>query len=260
MTAMQDVYADLAVEGTELGDLVAGLSPEEWEAATPAASWTVRHQVAHLAYVSRLVRLAVSDAEAFAAETAPVREDFQSGMDAGLAEYVTEPVPGLLRRWAEEREAAEKGLAALERRDPVPWPAGPLPASVLAAVALAELYAHGQDIRDGLGRPRVLTDRIGHIVFLGTRTRDLAYRARGLRPPAEPFRFEVTAPSGELWAFGPPEAGQRITGPAEDFCLLVTRRRHRDDLALTAVGTEAGQWLDIAQSYVGPPGTGRAPQ
>ncbi|WLQ45570.1 TIGR03084 family metal-binding protein [Streptomyces laculatispora] len=257
---MQDVYDDLALEGTELADLVAGLTPGEWAAATPATSWTVRHQVAHLAYVSRLVRLAVSDAGAFAAGAAPLREDFRSGMDARLAEYVAEPVPALLRRWAEERAAAEKGLAALKRRDLVPWPAEPLPASVLAAVALTELFAHGQDIRDGLGRPRALTDRIGHIVFLGTRTRDLAYRTRGLRPPAEPFRFELTAPSGDLWAFGPPDAGQRIAGPARDFCLLVTRRRHRGDLALSAFGTEADQWLDIAQTYVGPPGGGRAPQ
>ncbi|NED93532.1 wyosine base formation domain-containing protein, partial [Streptomyces sp. SID11233] len=76
---MQDVYADLAVEGAEIGDLVSELSPEEWATETPAASWTVRHQVAHLAYVSRMVRLAVSDADAFEAEIAPVREDFQSG-------------------------------------------------------------------------------------------------------------------------------------------------------------------------------------
>jgi uncharacterized protein (TIGR03084 family) len=131
---------------------------------------------------------------------------------------------------------------------------------VLAAVALMELFAHGQDVRDALGRPRALTDRIGHIAFLGTRTRDLAYRARGLPPPDEPFRFELTAPSGTLWEFGPPEAVERITGPAADFCLLVTRRRHRADLALTAAGAAADHWLDIAQTYVGPPGPGRAPQ
>lgn len=260
VTAMHDVCADLATEGSELGALVAGLGTRAWAGATPATGWTVRHQVAHLAYVARLVRLAVGDQEAFEAETAPVREDFQSGMDARLAEYAAEPVHDLLRRWAEERAAAEEGLAALPRRDLVPWLAGPLPVSVLAAVALMELFAHGQDIHDGLGSPRTFTDRIGHIAFLGTRTRDLAYRAHGLRPPPEPFRFELTAPSGALWAFGPPEAEQRIAGPAADFCLLVTRRRHRDDLVLTSVGTEADRWLDIAQTYIGPPGEGRAPQ
>ncbi|WP_329137655.1 TIGR03084 family metal-binding protein [Streptomyces sp. NBC_01476] len=259
MTALHDVYADLVAEGIELGEIVADLPRREWDTATPAPRWTVRHQVAHLTHVAHLLVLATGDPDAFAAGTAAARENFQAGMDARLAEYAAVPVPELLRRWGEERAAAEKALAALPRREPVPWLGGPLPASVLAAVALMELFAHGQDIRDGLGRTRVLTDRIGHIVFLGTRTRNLAYHARGQQPPAEPFRFELTSPSGELWAFGPPEADQWITGPAADFCLLVTRRRHRDDLALKAGGTDADHWLDIAQTYIGPPGEGRAP-
>jgi hypothetical protein len=39
----------------------------------------------------------------------------------------------------------------------------------------------------------------------------------------------------------------------------VTRRRHRDDLAVTASGAEADHWLDIAQAYRGSPGEGRRP-
>ena len=114
-------------------------------------------------------------------------------------------------------------------------------------------------MRDGLGLTRTFTDRIGHVAFLGTRTRDIGYLVRGLTPPAEEFRFEFTAPSGIVWAFGPDDAEQRISGPAADFCLLVTRRRHRDDLALTAIGGEADHWLDIAQAYGGPAGEGRRP-
>jgi acyl-CoA reductase-like NAD-dependent aldehyde dehydrogenase len=52
---------------------------------------------------------------------------------------------------------------------------------------------------------------------------------------------------GELWAWGPPEASQRVAGPALDFCLLVTRRRALPDLRLGAAGAEAQQWLDIAR-------------
>ncbi|MFD7641919.1 TIGR03084 family metal-binding protein [Kitasatospora sp. NPDC059795] len=254
MTAMQDVCVDLAAEGSELARLVAGLSPGQWSEPTPAAGWTVRHQVAHLALVARLIDLAVREPAAFTAETAPVRDDLDAGLTTLLAAHLAEPVPELLRHWAEWRAAAEKGLAATPRREEVPWLVGPLPASVLAAGGLMELFAHGQDIRDALGVPVDLTDRIGHIAYLGTRTRDLAYRVRGLEPPAEPFRFELTGPSGVAWAFGPEDAEQRISGPAADFCLLVTRRRHRDDLALTAVGAVADHWLGIAQTYAGRPG------
>ena len=77
--------------------------------------------------------------------------------------------------------------------------------------------------------------------------------------PAEPFRVELTGPDGDLWTWGPDDAAQRVTGPALDFCLLVTQRAHRADLDLVAEGPDADQWLDIAQAFAGPPGGGRAP-
>lgn len=46
---------------------------------------------------------------------------------------------------------------------------------------------------------------------------------------------------------------------AADFCLLVTRRRHRADLAVVVTGDEADRWLDIAQAYRSSPGPGRQP-
>jgi uncharacterized protein (TIGR03084 family) len=122
-----------------------------------------------------------------------------------------------------------------------------------------ELFAHGQDIADALRVVPVRTDRIGHLVAFAVRVWDFGYLVRGLTPPATDFRFELTAPSGTRWEFGPVDSSDRITGPAVDFCLLVTRRRHRDDLALTATGPHADAWLDIAQAYRGSPGTGRQP-
>jgi hypothetical protein len=51
-----------------------------------------------------------------------------------------------------------------------------------------------------------------------------------------------------------------VSGPAEDFCLLVVQRRHRSETALTATGPVADEWLDLAQAYAGAPGPGRAPR
>jgi uncharacterized protein (TIGR03084 family) len=62
-----------------------------------------------------------------------------------------------------------------------------------------------------------------------------------------------------VWTYGPQEAAQRVTGPALDFCLLVTQRANRADLALRAQGPDADRWLDIAQAFAGPPGAGRQP-
>ena len=48
-----------------------------------------------------------------------------------------------------------------------------------------------------------------------------------------------------------------ITGPAEDFCLVVVQRRHVADTDLVINGETAQQWMSIAQACAGPPSDGR---
>ncbi|MGB1225964.1 MAG: wyosine base formation domain-containing protein, partial [Mycobacterium sp.] len=52
-------------------------------------------------------------------------------------------------------------------------------------------------------------------------------------------------------------APQQVGGPAEHFCMLVTQRRPRSELAVVAVGEDANRWLGIAQAFAGQPGAGR---
>ncbi|MGH3262686.1 MAG: maleylpyruvate isomerase family mycothiol-dependent enzyme, partial [Trebonia sp.] len=125
---------------------------------------------------------------------------------------------------------------------------------------LMETWAHGTDIRDALGQPTEPTPRLRAVAHLGVRTRDYAFRQHGLPPPAEEFRVELAGPGNDTWAWGPASARQTVTGPALDFCLCVTRRRHRSDLGLHAEGPEADRWLDLAQAFAGPPGPGRPPR
>ena len=63
--------------------------------------------------------------------------------------------------------------------------------------------------------------------------------------------------SERTWTWGPADAAQRVTGSAEDFCMLVTQRRPRAELDVTATGANAQKWLTIAQAFAGPPGPGR---
>jgi uncharacterized protein (TIGR03084 family) len=259
MTAMQDVFTDLVAEGDDIDRLVADADPGKWAAQTPSPGWTVGHQVAHLAFIAHLARLAASDTAGFQVLAAQAQANFQGAVDRALAEYLADPPAAVLERWREERAGAAKELAATAPDKVVPWLVNPLPPSILAAAGIMELFGHGQDIADALGVRREYTDRIGHLAWFATRTRDFGYLARGLQPPTAEFRYELTAPSGVRWEFGPADAEERVSGSAADFCLLVTRRRHRDDLDLTAVGTEADRWLDIAQAYRGPAGAGRTP-
>ena len=257
MQTPPDIYADLLAEGEALDELVAGLGLWHWTLSTPAPGWTIAHQVAHLASTAHLARIAATDARSFLELTAGAADDFDAALDQALQPYLAEPAPILLSRWREERTAATAALAALPPGQMLPWISRSLPAGMIASAGIMELFAHGQDIADALTVRPERTNRIRHLVSFAMGNRDFGFTVRGLTPPREPFRFELTAPDGELWEYGPPGADQRITGPAADFCLLTTRRRHRDDLALIASGQQASDWLDIAQAYRGAPGPGR---
>jgi uncharacterized protein (TIGR03084 family) len=259
VTEPNSVMRDLVAAGDEVDRLVADLDDEGWRTPTPATGWTIAHQIAHLAATFRMAGLSASDPAAFQGMIARLSSDFDANVVGAMAQYLADPPNVLLSRWRAERDTANKALAAAPPDQLVPWLVNPLPPSVLASAGMMELFGHGQDIADTLGVRREATDGIGHLVAFAVRTKDFGYLARGLNPPLDQFRFEITGPSGQLWAFGPEEAEQRVTGPAVDFCLLVTRRRHRTDLAVTAEGAVAEQWLDLAQAYRGPAGPGRTP-
>lgn len=254
-----EVYSDLIAEGEALDQIVAGLDPAQWDLATPSPGWTIKHQVAHLASMAWIAGIAASDPDAFKQLAAGAGDDFDGAVQALLTPYLAASPQDLLARWRSERAEATQALAALPPDHLVPWVAREIPAGILAGAGYMELFAHGQDIADTIGVRREYNDRIRHLAEFAVRNRDFGYLVRGLTPPETRFTFQLTAPSGELWEFGAAGSGQRITGPALDFCLLVTRRRHRDDLALNTSGEDADYWLNIAQAYRGSPGTGRTP-
>lgn len=258
MTKTPKVISDLVADGNHLDRLISKIDESKWALDTPSPGWTIAHQIAHLAATFKLAGLAASNPAQFAAVVSTFSPDFNTNVDAAMAGYLAESPAVLLARWRAERSAAIKALSALPPDQLVPWLVRPLPAAVLAAAGMMELFGHGQDVADALGVRRRYSDRIGHLVEFGVRTWDFGYQARGLPTPDEEFRFELTAPSGNRWEFGPADAKQRIEGRAADFCLLITRRRHRDDLSMTASGAAAEEWLDLAQAYRGPSGPGRS--
>ncbi|MFF9124495.1 TIGR03084 family metal-binding protein [Streptomyces sp. NPDC014889] len=254
------VFDDLRVESDGLDRLVAGLGPAEWGRATPAAGWSVAHQIAHLAWTDRSALLAVTDPEGFRALAEEALAAPGTFVDQGAEEGARLPADELRARWREGRAALDRALRAAPPGARFPWYGPPMSAASMATGRLMETWAHGQDVADALGVMRAPTDRLKHVVRIGVRARDFAFGAHGLPAPEEEFRVEVRGPSGDLWTYGPEDAGQRVTGPALDFCLLVTQRAHRADLAVRAEGPDADRWLDIAQAFAGPPGAGRAPE
>ena len=111
-------------------------------------------------------------------------------------------------------------------------------------------------LADALGVKRPATARLRSIAHIGVRTRDFAFAIHGLAAPADPFRVELRAPDGSAWAWGPEDAAGG-SGVGGGLLTLVTQRRPRAALDVTAEGDDAARWLTIAQAFAGPPGPGR---
>jgi uncharacterized protein (TIGR03084 family) len=259
MAELSDVLPDLIAECADLDALVAARPDSDWSRETPSPGWTIAHQIAHLAWTDDVATLAATDPDAFAAQLEAAIAEFDTYVDRAAAERAALPPAELLAGWRAGREALAAALTAVPHGSRLPWFGPPMTATSMASARLMETWAHSQDVADTFGVRRPATDRIKHVAHIGVRARDYAYFARGEQAPAEQFRVELTGPSGAAWTWGPEDATQRVSGPALDFCLLATQRRHRDDLALVAEGADADHWLDIAQAFAGPSGEGRKP-
>jgi uncharacterized protein (TIGR03084 family) len=250
-----NLLEDLRVESEELDGIVAPLPDDAWRRETPAPGWTVAHQIAHLAWTDRVALLAITDAVSFAAELTQASAGL---LDQAAVEGAALPPADLLSRWRKGRDELSAALAAVPEGEKLQWFGPPMSAASMTTARIMETWAHGQDVADCLGVQRVPTARLKHVAHIGVRTLGFAFALHGLAVPEEPVRVELTGPDGQEWAWGPPHAENRVSGPAVDFCLLVTQRRNRRDLALNVCGEVAERWLPIAQAFAGPPGAGRS--
>lgn len=251
------LVADMRAEGDEIDALVCDLSTDGWSRPTPAVGWTVAHQIAHLAWTDERALLAANSPDEFLAEFARLKPgtDLNSVVDAAADSLAARQ--DLLSWWREGRDKLAATLPNLPAGTKLPWYGPPMSPASMATARLMETWAHGQDVADALGVRRTPTSRLRHVAHIGVRTRDFAYLSRGLSAPTEQFRVELLGPDEDLWTWGPEDAAQRVTGPALEFCLLVTQRVHRADTAVVAVGPDANEWLTIAQAFAGPTGAGR---
>lgn len=258
--AVIGVVADLEAESAQLDALVASLDDAGWATSTPAAGWTVAHQIAHLAWTDEIAAIAATDPERFAELLGAAANSVATYVDDAAEAGAAAPIGEILAGWRAARERLADALREVPAGVKIPWFGPPMSAASMATARLMETWAHGLDVADALGVSVAQTDRVRGVAHIGVRTRDFAYMVNGRTPPAEPFHYALTAPSGELWTWGPADASNSVRGPALDFCLLVTQRRALADLDLELTGPDAVEWSGIAQCFAGPPGPGREPR
>ncbi|MDQ6688430.1 MAG: TIGR03084 family metal-binding protein [Actinomycetota bacterium] len=256
-SVLQEVLVDLDAEGGRLERLVSGLDEAGWQRPTPAAGWSVKHQIAHLAWTDEAATAAATDPVAWDALVSAAIANPDGFVDDSAAEGTTAEAAQLLNRWRRSRAALREALRGRPAGQKMPWYGPPMSPTSMATARFMETWAHGLDVAETLGELPEPTDAIRHIVHLGVRTRNYAFAVHGLPVPSEDFRFSLVAPSGSRWETGSRSAAQAVRGSAYDFCLLVAQRRNRADLDLIADGADADRWLDIAQAFAGPAGSGR---
>jgi uncharacterized protein (TIGR03084 family) len=244
------MLADLQAESDDLDTIVAAAGPEAIARPTPAEGWSVGDTMGHLWYFDRAGRRALEDPEGFAVDVDALLSDPDTAMASIMAE-TRSLGESLLPSWRTERQLIIEALRATDPTTRVPWYGPPMSPMSFGTARLMETWAHGQDVADALGVRRTPTDRLRHIAHLGVSTRGFSYVVRGLEPPASPVQVVLTAPSGSTWSWGDAQAADSVTGPALDFCLLVTQRRMLDELGLTVTGSAAKEWLRIAQAFAG---------
>jgi uncharacterized protein (TIGR03084 family) len=255
---VKEICQDLTDEYESLDAIVASLPEDRWELITPFYYWTIKTEIAHIAYFDGTARLAATDGEGFARH---LKEEYQhKEVFRANHERMRAWSPAkVLGYWRQERKAMVDALFRLSPKDRLPWYGPTMSARSFATARIMETWAHGQDIVDTLGIDREPTNRLQHIAHLGVTTFGWSYANRGLQVPDVPFRVELTAPSGELWAWGPEDAKESVRGTAEDFCLVVVQRRHVEDTDLKVEGHVAREWMLIAQAFAGPPAKGPKP-
>lgn len=165
----------------------------------------------------------------------------------------------VLSWWRTARAAMLDAFKGMDPDERIAWYGPPMkPASFMSA-RIMETWAHGQDVADALGVVRESTPNLKHVAHLGVLARKWSYSANSRPAPEGDVRVELSGPGHEMWIWGPEDAENQVSGDAYDFCLVVTQRRHPDDTDLRIGGDLARDWMSIAQTYAGPPGSGRRP-
>lgn len=240
-------------EGQVLENLLRNLSARDWLKPTPAAGWTIAHQVAHLTWTENAALSALRHPEGFEPYRRAAAENPGSFVDAAAEEGAQLPPEELFSAWISSRDELHAALSQADQQVRIPWfGPGMKPRSMITA-RIMETWAHGQDVANALDVSWPATDALKDIAHLGLATRQFTYRINDLEPPTSELYVELTGREGQVWSWGEPAAENSVRGSAWDFALLVTQRAELSELDLEVTGDDAAQWASIAQAFAGDP-------
>lgn len=246
------IVDDLAAEQAVVDDLVGDLTEDQWCMSSPAAGWTVRDEIAHLAFFDEVAVASITGrGEALFAE-------LEAAMRAGDDGFVRSPGERrsgreVLAWWREARTAEVEAFGRIDPAARVPWGPNRMAAASLCPARLMETLAHGLDCFIALGVEPVDGERLRHVCHIAYRAIPNALMQAGLTLPAplDDLVVEVRSPTGTVWRFGRPDAPNRIEGIAGEFARVGVRRMLLDNATtLRANGPLAKMALPHLKAYL----------
>lgn len=254
--SMAPHVAELEAEHRDLEALLRPLAPDQWFLPTPAKGWDVRDQVSHLADTEEIAydtasggaRQLNEEARRFSGD--PATMDVGAAYTQWMVDKGRDKVPGeVLEWWLEGSRRLRRLLVTKDPKERIPWGLG-MSARAFVAARMMEHWAHGLDIRAAVGAPVIFEGRHRNVAWLITQAGPYAFTVAGIEPPPGALRVELDS-GGETWAFGPPDADNRISGDALEFCRLGVQRLDRAGAqTLKADGALADAFLSHARAFL----------
>lgn len=244
---MREILADLVAEQQGLDQFLQKIDFRKWSNPTPAAGWSIRDHVSHLAASEEVAYNAVAEGGSDLAGLLKKYSSIDEWNEVGVERGRQMRVQQVIEWWREARAAVVDALSKMGGSERVPWLTGDMSARSFASARMAETWAHGLDLHHAVDDEPEDTLRLRHIAHLAHRMLPFAFSQAG--ETYEPVRIELRAPEYQKWIYGPDDADNVIRGEAGEFCRVAVRRLDPSATSLEAEGDVAASALELVRTY-----------
>ena len=246
---MREILSDLVAEQQSLDQFLQRVAIRDWDRPTPAAGWSIRDTVSHLATFEEYAYNALAEGGSRMAEADAYPND-EAFTEAGLPRGRAMRAQDVIEWWRGARAKVIEELSKSQPKTRVPWFKADMSARTFATARLMETWAHGLDIYESLGEECEDTIRLRHIAWLAWKSLPYAFEYAG-EEYTQPVRIEVLGPQWSKWVFGPEDTDQVIKGQAGEWCRVAVQRMDPAKAdSLKAQGKVAETALRVARAYM----------